>query len=380
LIKFPFHRIFPVFPLAIASNLFSVTALLIFFGVSGDSALAADIGVIQGASLTIFLAFSGNSRNLILGKSSEISYGQLVRFRVLFIVPFGVLVYLLCQSFPDLPEYLVIALIVRRCTEWIAELIITKKEREEDYSFAERYVFLQSITFSTLLLHDTVSSDIYNLFLSLWAITPILLGGKHLLQYLNIHSEEKLFPGSEYILHLGSSWVIATTTFVSRIMIIALTTKALGGALFTAFAIGGMISSIYTYVIGPSLIHKETGKIKKIFQTIFLFCSGSGIAIALLSETISIKLGTNILFFQALGFSMLGGAIMMVSQRKRIILLQIRQENTFVPDVLTNVLIIAFIPLAFYSVGQIALSAMFFCSACLTYIFYSLPINVDQDI
>lgn len=379
MVKSLFNRILPVFPLAIASNLFSVTALLIFFGVSGNSSLAADIGIIQGVSLTIFLAFSGNSRNLILRKSTDISYGQLVRFRVFFVLPFGALVYLVCQSFPELPESLVITLIVRRCTEWIAELIITDKGHKKNYSFAEKYVFLQAITFSTLLLHDTVSHGTYNLFLSLWAIAPILLGGKNLLQHLNIHSEEKLFPGSEYILHLGSSWVIATTTFVSRIMIIALTTKALGGELFTAFAIGGMISSIYTYVIGPSLIHKETGKTKKIFQTIFLFCSGSGIAIALLSEPISIKLGTNILFFQALGLSVLGGAIMMVSQRQRIILLQIRQKNSFVPDVLTNVLIVAFIPLAFYSVGKIALSAMFFCSACLTYIFYSLPINVDQD-
>lgn len=55
-----------VFPLAISSNLFSVTALLIFFGVTGKLELAADIAVVQGAALTIFLAFSGNSRNLLL--------------------------------------------------------------------------------------------------------------------------------------------------------------------------------------------------------------------------------------------------------------------------------------------------------------------------
>lgn len=379
LIKFLLDKKLPAFPLAIASNLFSVTALLIFFGVTGNSELAAEVGIIQGATLTTFLAFSGNARNLILGKSSDISFGQLVRFRTLFVFPFGLLAYFLCLSFIEVSGFFVIALTLRRCTEWLAELIITERECQEDYSFAGKYVFLQAASFSTLLLRDTVSTEVYSTFFLFWAITPILFGGKNLLPSLTALNNEKMYPGIKYIFHIGSSWVIATTTFVFRIMVIALTSKLIGGELFTAFAIGGMLNSIYTYVIGPSLISKETKKSKKTFKVVLISCTVLGIAIIFLSEIISTILVSNVLFFQALGFSLVGSAIMMISQRQRMVLLQIQQESVFVPDVLTNVLIISIIPLFFYIAGTKALGTLFFCSACLTYIFYSLPINIKKE-
>lgn len=373
------NKIFPVFPLAIASNLFSVTALMIFFGVTGNSALAAEIGVIQGAALSIFLAFSGNARNLILSKSNNISLGQLIRFRAVFVLPFGGLVYLLCQSFVEVTGFLAIVLTVRRCTEWIAELIITDREYREDHSFAGRYILLQVASFATLLLHGIVSSEVYNTFLFFWAITPVLLGGKYLFLPLKVHCKEKIFPSTEYVFHLGSSWVIATTTFVFRIMVIALSSKIIGGELFTAFAIGGMLSSLYTYVIGPRIISRETRAIRKIFQIVLFSCVGCGAAIILFSDAMAVMFGRSLLFFQALGFSVLASAIMMVSQRQRIILLQIRQESVFVPDVLSNVLIVAIVPLIFYTTGPAALGTLFLCNACLTYIFYSLPINIQKE-
>lgn len=373
-----YFKLLPVFPLSIASNLFSVTALLIFFGLTGNSTFAAEVGVIQGVALTVFLAFSGNSRNLILSKSNDISLGQLVRFRTLFVLPFGALVYFSCLPFEGMSGYLILVLTVRRCAEWIAELIITERESLGDRQFAGQYLFLQAVSFSTLLLYGAVSDEIYSLFFSFWAITPVLLGGKYLVRLLITSGNEKRLPGVDFVLHLGSSWVIATTTFVFRVMVIALTSKAIGGELFTAFAIGGMLSSIYTYVVGPSLILKETRKTRRILYSVLFSCAASGVAIILLSDAISTTIGNSVLFCQALGFSMLGSAIMIVSQRKRIILLQLKQESVFVPDVLSNLLIVAVVPLIYYIAGSSVLSVLFLCSACLTYLFYSLPIEVKK--
>jgi len=376
-INFVIRKI-PFYPLAIASNLFSITALLIFFGVTGNVELSADIAVVQGAMLTIFLAFSGNARNILLSSSSNISLAQLGRFRLLLVLPFGLFVYFFCLSIFDVQIFITCALIVRRCSEWLAELIISEKEQKGCYSYGRNYLLLQIISLSTLLLHNVVSENFYELIFCFWAVTPVLLGGGRLLHFLRRADKEKYLPGIEYVFHLGSSWVIATTTFVFRVMVIALTSKAIGGELFTAFAIGGMLSSIYTYVVGPSLILKETRKTRRILYSVLFSCAASGVAIILLSDAISKIIGNSVLFCQALGFSMLGSAIMIVSQRKRIILLQLKQESVFVPDVLSNLLIVAVVPLIYYIAGPSVLSALFLCSACLTYLFYSLPIEVKK--
>ncbi len=360
------------FPLATSSNLFSVTALLIFFGITGKLEQAADIAVVQGAALSIFLAFSGNSRNILLSGTNKISFSQLVRFRGLFVFPFGVAVYFLCKSTSEVPDFLILVLIVRRCTEWLAELVVTDREVARDYVFAQRYVFLQAITFSPLLLNGFVADELYNLVFFFWAISPVFLGGQYFLRASRVLLGERILPAIGYILHLGSSWAIATSTFVFRLMILAFASKAVSGELFTAFAIGGMLSAVYTYVIGPSLISKETLKTEKLFQIVVWTCVGIGAFIVFIANTFPTQNYGGEFLIQTVGFSVTGGAIMMVSQRRRIILLQIKHKNVFVPDLLASILIVAIVPLGFYLAGVRFFTLLFLCNALLTWMLYAL--------
>ena len=66
-----------------------MTILLIAVGVMGQSELAADIAIVQGATLAVFFAFSANARSIILGESSKISWLQILRSRVLLMAPLG---------------------------------------------------------------------------------------------------------------------------------------------------------------------------------------------------------------------------------------------------------------------------------------------------
>jgi len=325
--------------------------------------------------LAIFLAFSGNSRNLLLGKSNDITFGQIARFRGLFVIPFGLAVYILCKSTSVVPDLLIFILIIRRSTEWLAELVVTDREMAKDNSFAQWYVLLQAVSFSLLLSKGFIREDAYNFLFFFWAISPVLIGGGYLFQAFRVSVREKILPVRGYILHLGSSWVIASSTFVFRIMVLAFTNKSIGGELFTAFAIGGMLSSVYTYVIGPSLISKETQRIKKLFQIIVFSCVGVGIGIVCVANIFSVSFIGNGFFIQAIGFSVIGGAFMMASQRQRIILLQVKNKSVFVPDLIASILIVAIIPLLFYTIGIAAFSALFLCNALLTWMLYSFPIK-----
>jgi hypothetical protein len=63
-----------LFPLAFMMNTFSMTALIVILGVSGQSHLAADVGIIQGALTALFFSFSANARSMILIRHPDCLY------------------------------------------------------------------------------------------------------------------------------------------------------------------------------------------------------------------------------------------------------------------------------------------------------------------
>ncbi len=59
-----------IFAGSIAVNMFSMTLFLIILTFMGQPTLAADVGIVQGATLAVFMAFSANARNLILSSNT----------------------------------------------------------------------------------------------------------------------------------------------------------------------------------------------------------------------------------------------------------------------------------------------------------------------
>ena len=118
-----------VFPVAIALSLFSTTAFLIVLAILGNAELAAEVGVVQGASLGVFLAFSANGRNLILSAPNASRFLDLVRLR-LFLVPLlCVGVWLLGTWVVPVEQWLVGGLVLRRALEWLGELALSEAAR-----------------------------------------------------------------------------------------------------------------------------------------------------------------------------------------------------------------------------------------------------------
>jgi|GEM_PF-4791822 len=61
-----------VFPMAIMANTFAMMLVMIGLSLFGKLALAADFGLVHGATVALFYAFSGNARSLILAESDGI--------------------------------------------------------------------------------------------------------------------------------------------------------------------------------------------------------------------------------------------------------------------------------------------------------------------
>jgi hypothetical protein len=357
-----------LYPLAAAINFFSVTALLIVSGLLGKGELAADIGIVQGALIAVFLSLSGNARSLILANSNDDDERSLFYFRLLLLFPAVIAAFLLATSIVDIPIYLIIGLMLRKCSEWLAELQLANREKHNDVHFANKYVLINTLSFLFLVLMLTFSwMEFFYFTLYFWALLPVLFIFPYIKWIYNVKQFKLSF--TKFIPHIGSSSVIGITTYIFRILIVILAGKALSGQMFTAYALGGVVSALYTYALGPTLLLRGNNSNTPIYLfTLLSILMGGGVCLSALLLGVEFY---SSLFIYATGFSLMGGGIMLLAQRKRMYLLQIAKNDVFVPDALVNILITLSIPFSYYAVGQASFTVFFLWSAMLNLLFYS---------
>lgn len=363
-----------LFPFAAAINLFSTTSLLILAGLLGNGDLAADIAVIQGAILAVFHSFSANARNLILASgSSESDEKNLFYFRLVVILPAIIAVYYLANTVVEISIYLLTGLVVRKCCEWLAELQLANREVRRDFSFAKRYILLNSSGFLMLfsIMLVPAASDYFYPALYMWALLPAFLSAPHLRYIFGLKEIRLNF--SRLVPHMGSTAIIGVSTYIFRVLIILLVGKMIAGQMFAAYAIGGVLSSLYVYALGPSLLLREQHGNNRALFLIVIGCFALG-ALSIASALFWEQSIYAPIFVYAIGFSLMGGGVMILAQRQRLYILQVHNQDVFVPDALSNILLIGSIPFAYVLVGVEIVPAFFLLSAILAFLFY-IPLS-----
>jgi hypothetical protein len=359
-----------MFPAAAAINFFSVTGLLILAGLLGKGSLAADIAVIQGAILAVFHGLSANARNLILAsKSHQADEKSLFYFRLLVAFPAVVASYYLLSGATDVPDALFVGLVLRKCSEWLAELQLANREIRGDHRFAKQYIVLNSLGFllPALTLMIPGWNEYFFTTIILWATIPAFLSSDHIRFVMRLKQFETNFL--PLLPHIGSTTIIGVSTYVFRILIVILAGKSLAGQMFSAYALGGVISSLYIHAIGPTLVLRKSENERRLLRTAVFLCLITG-TIAVGAAFSQISTPFEPIYLYGIGFSMIGGGIMIMAQRQRLFILQILHRDVFVPDALSNILLIGSIPFAYYIIGPHALPLLFLWSATLAFLFY----------
>lgn len=367
------------FPLAFMANTFAMTCLLIALGLTGNSVMAAEVGIVQGATLALLYAFSANARSLILGKSATVSAYSVAIWRLSLLVPLAILSYWLSVNAAGVGALLAIILIARRCIDWLSEIHLSEMERLGHQDVARRYLWLQSVLMLLVLVWLIGNFPLPLLGLGIWAFTPIFFSigfiGK------SIAAASDAIQGgifAKVLPHFGSTAIIGITVYVFRLLILLITGKETAGDLYTAFAIGGLTGSVFANALGASIaLHEERSGARyfpSLLRHLLNLSLLIGISIFIVSKMHILDLGwtgkTNF-FWQATGLSMIGGVIMVYAQRVRFRLLQGDEEHdVFGPDVLMNILIIASVPFAFYLLGRDAMGALYLLSSLFAYVFY----------
>lgn len=367
-----------IYPAVFLTNNLAMTALMIGFGLAGESEMAADIGIVQGATLALFFAFSANARNLILNHVAPVPAREMMVARLILLFPLAAITFYLSTSLSGISPYLSAVLILRRCVEWLGEVHLSEMERIANLKFARIYIVLQ-----TFLLIFSWAWSFYEMPLPLlgfflWAFVPVLPSMRFI--WASMAGNHALLGGiwQKILPHLGSTAIIGIAVYVFRLLLVLTIGKPSAGELFTAFAIGGVIGSLFANVLGPSIVlHEKKIGIKQmpamlraaILGSVF---GGFGLtAIFIFDLNVLDWVGRSALFWGSVGYSMLGGVVMVYAQLIRHRLLQDHQdEDLFGPDVITNIMLIAAIPFLYYLLGTGSLSILYLLSSILTLVFY----------
>lgn len=359
-----------VFPLAALFNTYSMTGLLLVFGIAGDAETAADIGLVQAATLALFFAFSANARNLVLADDSGQAAADLLRMRLFLMLPLAVAAWLLSVSIGNATGLLAGVLVLRRLGEWMGEIGLALWEREGKIARARRSLFFEVSSLGVACLLPFITSLPLAMCFLPWALAP-LIATPFGLRARSLHrlAWKALLP------HFGSTVAIGTSTYVFRISIAILAGKAFAGELFTAFALGGLLPTLFGSALAPSLARRYRDQVwpRKMLVVPLLVFSVAAVLAALLRFHVvpSIWLNHSTEFWTSTALSIAGGAIMLIALVLRTRLIQ-RMEGPQVygADLLANVIIALCVPFVYYLFGKQAMGALYLFSACLNLAFY----------
>lgn len=358
------------FPIGVLLNTFSMTALLLILGVAGHPDLAADIGLVHGATLATFYVFSANARNLILTNSGELAASRLLQMRLLLLLPLAFIAYFLSVHVGSVTPSLALVMILRRGAEWFGELGLSQHERLNHKKFVQSAVLCEVAGFFLCLVSaigfgaDLAYSAIP------WAIAPLMstIQAKFSLRTSSFFSIYSILP------HIGSTAIIGICVYVFRISVTVLIGKAGAGELFTAFAIGGIIPTIFGQALAPTLMRHfgpavmKSGWLAAFSATMLTFAAGV-VMMAIAQPTWLVDAGHTSLFWLATGLSIAGGAIMIFAALLRTHLIHGNDQEVFGPDMLANILLVTLIPVFYFTLGMKSMAGLYLLSACLNLAF-----------
>ena len=368
-----------LFPLAALINAVSMTVLLIGLSLTGQPALAADVGIVQGVTIALFYAFSANARSLVLNPAARVSVGNLLVGRLILLVPLSVVAWYLSVHLAHVTWSLAVALILRRGVEWLGELHLSEMELRGHRKLAGQYLALQVLLLLLVLGWTFSGTPLSVLGLVLWALLPLLMSLGFIRHHLTAGSRLEA-AWLQMLPHLGSSAVIGIAVYVFRLLILLIVGKTVAGDLYSAFAIGGALGTIFTMGLGPSLLlhEQKTGRahIPVWLRAVLVLVTLAGLAVIamvyLMPDAHGLA-GKEMHFWQALGFSLIGGVVMVFAQRQRLRDIQHgTEEDVFAPDVLVNILIVAVIPFMPFVLGRNSLSCLYLFNAVVALVFYRM--------
>ncbi len=341
-----------------------MTLLVIVAAWTDNAVLAADIALIQGAIMAVFLSISANARNLVLGETLENAAIRLQKLRIYSVAPATVLSWLLL-IFVDVAVWLVACLLLRKVIEWLLEVPLAAHEKSNQLTFGLTYIVVNGLALLLLLLSVGIRPDWFKVLLAVWALLPaIFLFADNVSKWRAPFIPIGLQDFSPYF---AGTVVVGATNYLFRVVLVFMAGKVLAGNLIAGFAVGAIVASLYTYALGPALIYHKQNQLDRVLG--YQLCASLFIGVSLLVLTFINVLPQSHMIW-AIGFSVIGAGLMVLAQHSRMCLIQLHKLPTVQRDVAFGVLLVGIVMPLMNILMPSLLVTLFFVSGLLSWIIY----------
>ena len=369
-----------------ANNFMFFSGLIIIMTAFGYASIAAEIALVYSIVSIFNQIFSYNVKNIILiDRNKEFAF-KVLKFRIIL----GILLLLfffLILNFFQLNFYsnkIIISIVIIIIQQTIIEIILFLNELKKNFKifnyYNSFYILNGFFIFVNLFfLNNSYLQEIFYFII----ITNFLF----LIFFIDVKKilENKIFNFSNSdlkLFELSSSVTTILSIFFWRVFIYINYEKEISGILFSSFALGSFSGTLFSNIIGPSIIKKkkEINLFLKIYFIIIVFFSIS--LLFFLYKNIFFKNLSyyKYFFLETALYSILGSAIMLFAVKYRLYFFEYRKYRKYIYklDIFIG-LITSFVPfiLSIFDKNFIMYSYLFssFITIIISYYAYKLKLT-----
>lgn len=355
------------------------TGLMVILTIFGQSSLAAEVGLTYSIIASVNLIFSYNLKNQILLDNNKFLAEEVYNFRIfLSIFVFIILIYVI-NNF-DLnfsSEILIIYTAIIIFQNWLIEIILIKCEIEKKYNFFKFYNLYQSLNFLILIFNLFFFQNDYinQIFFFIITINFLIIFKNKILNSFKKFNFFKLFNEISKLFAFTSSISVILSVISWRVFIYFNFDKEIAGILFTSFALGSFVGTIFSSSIAPSIMKKNI-KYKKYLNMYFIlcFCLSSLVFLSINNfEIIKFELNeNNILLINCSIFSILGSSIIIFAIARRINFYnrKLYRNKIYILDIINSIMI-ACAPIILFYININLIIFSYLLAACFSLIIFS---------
>ena len=337
-----------------AINFFSLNILVISLYLFDFKKLVNETALLVSFVILICQIFSGNSRTLVLANKNFINADEVIFLRLLFLFPITIFSFIFVYAYDFSDISFASSIIFLVLSQWVYEIYLSKQEINSKKIIYCHFLFtfvafllvlvslyLQSIFFLKIIIF------IYSIIIFYFSISYFFRSKRSISKiFIDIKSLFRILIFSSY----GSSLSIAVSNFFFRYLLIKLVSEDLSSALIICFMAGSFPVSLFTQIIGASLLRFKINFriVFKIFLIIFVCILFLVIFLTkdLLFDINSRVLELHEIYRLTISFSLIGIYPMMLGLFRRQFYLShsSKRETFFYLDVIYSLAIILVIP------------------------------------
>tara|TARA_B100000989_G_scaffold85571_1_gene61402 strand:+ start:1140 stop:2285 length:1146 start_codon:yes stop_codon:yes gene_type:complete len=362
-----------------ASNLMFFNGLMVILTIFGYSSLAAEIGLTYSLIASVNLIFSYNLKNQILLDGNRSLASQVYSFRIFLSLVVFIILFLILENYNlnFFSEILIISTSIIIFQNWLIEILLILYEVEKKYKFFKYYNIYNLINFLILIinLHIFQNKFLLEILFYIIILNSFIIIKNNLNHKLIKYNFLKLFNKISKVFALTSSISVILSVLFWRVFIFFNFSKEVAGILFSSFAIGSFIGTIFSTSIAPSIIKKKA-KYKAYLDIYFILVLFFCFFVFYLSGNFvnfNIELSKNsFLFINCSLLSILGSAIMLFAIIRRINFYNLKKyrNKIYILDII-NSLVIAFIPVILFYINMNLIIFSYFLAAFFSLILFS---------